>query len=141
MAEGTLREILFRGEIMNRVFTDVSTDKKLFVDDERTPRFPGWTVVRTFHEAIMELETGQYREVSLDHDLGCFYGNKEMTGRDILNWLIQRKLEGLPVPEVVEVHSANPAGAITMSADIAKYWNNTRPLEELEGVDSSTKGC
>ena len=67
------------------------------------------------------LESG-YDEVSLDHDIASFYGNKEMTGRDILNWLIMRKLDGFSVPSIVRVHTENPVGKPIMLADIAKYW-------------------
>ena len=97
----------------------------LYVDDIRDPKDDSinWTVVRTFHEAIVALEKEDYWEVvSLDHDLGCYYGNKEMTGRDILNWLIARKLEGGYTPPIIRVHSANPVGCATMEEDINRYW-------------------
>jgi len=120
-----------------KVFEDVSYPRKLFVDDVREAPDHSWDIARSFHEAIMDLETGRYSEVSLDHDLGCFYGNKEMTGRDILNWLIQRKLDGEAVPSVVKVHSANPVGIKTMEEDIQRYWEEDLALEEI----SSTNGC
>lgn len=96
---------------------------KLYVDDLR-PCPEGWDVVRSFHAAIYALENYHIKEVSLDHDLGedSFYGNKEMTGRDILNWLIDRKVHGKDVPAIVHVHSANPVGCATMEADIKRYW-------------------
>lgn len=97
---------------------------KLYVDDIR-PCPEGWTLARSFHEAIYILDTEWVTEVSLDHDLGedSFYGNKEMTGRDILNWLIDRKVHNKDVPSVVRVHSANPVGCATMEADIKRYWH------------------
>ena len=103
--------------------------RRLYVDDLR-PCPKGWDVARNFHQAIIMLERGgyggfPYDEVSLDHDIASIYGNKEMTGRDILNWLIARKVEGLPVPAVVKVHSANPVGCATMEADIKRYWGNS----------------
>ena len=97
----------------------------LYVDDLRTPPFDEgvqWTIVRNFHDAIHVLERVNYPLVSLDHDIASFYGNKEMTGRDILNWLIARKLDGKPSPEIVRVHSANPVGCATMEEDIKRYW-------------------
>ena len=94
---------------------------RLYVDDLR-PCPKGWDVARNFHEAIVMLESKEYYEVSLDHDIASFYGNKEMTGRDILNWLIARKLDGKPSPEIVRVHSANPVGCATMEEDIKRYW-------------------
>lgn len=96
--------------------------KRLYVDDLR-PCPEGCDVARNFHEAIVMLESTEYSEVSLDHDIDSFYGLKEMTGRDILNWLIARKVEGYKhVPAIVKVHSANPVGSRTMREDIARYW-------------------
>ena len=97
----------------------------LYVDDIRNPPLNdgvNWIVTRTFHDAICFLERTNFPVVSLDHDLGCYYGNKEMTGRDILNWLIARKLDGDYTPPDVRVHSANPVGCATMESDIHKYW-------------------
>jgi hypothetical protein len=106
----------------------------LFVDDVRDPPryddplYPenhdiSWVVARSFHEAICELEKFKFDVVSLDHDLGCFYGNREMTGDDVLQWLIQRKLEGIRSPEEVRVHSANSAKATAMWENANRYFN------------------
>lgn len=101
----------------------------LFVDDIREPPENDgieWIVTRTFHMAICLLEWTPFNVVSLDHDLGCYYGNKEMTGRDILNWMIERKETGtgnVPEPSEVRVHSANPVGCTTMEQDIKRYWS------------------
>lgn len=102
----------------------------LFVDDIRDAPADNdavrWVVARTFHFAICLLEATPFDIVSLDHDLGCFYGNKELTGRDILNWLIMLKETGAdtiwPLPTDIRVHSANPVGCDTMEADIKRYW-------------------
>lgn len=96
--------------------------KRLYVDDLREcPK--GWELARSFHDAIHMLETYDFDEVSLDHDIDSFYGMKEMTGRDILNWLIARKVDGTKhTPAIVHVHSANPVGRATMLADIKRYW-------------------
>jgi len=94
---------------------------KLYVDDVRQcPE--GWDLALNFHQAITMLEATEYAEVSLDHDLGSYYGNKEMTGRDILNWLIMVKIQGGYTPPIVHVHSSNPAGRDTMVPDIAKHF-------------------
>ena len=98
---------------------------KLYVDDLRQPPDESWVVARSFHHAIVELETGQYHTVSLDHDLASFYGYHEMTGRDILNWLIARKIDGKSVPSVVTCHSANPVAQDTMESDCRKYFQRT----------------
>lgn len=103
--------------------------KGLWVDDIRP--IPdrlveqGWTSARSFHEAILKLELVEFDEVSLDHDLGCFYGNKEMTGYDVLMWLVDRKITHSPrlyVPSKIYVHSANPVGVERMTAVINKYF-------------------
>ena len=94
---------------------------KLYVDDVR-PAPKGWDLAKSFHEAIYRLEKKMYREVSLDHDLGCFYGNKEMTGGDILKWLIARKLEGKHVPKIVRLHTANVVALNWMEEDVKRYW-------------------
>lgn len=97
-------------------------NRKLFVDDDRFPIDDGWDIARSFHTAIHLLEVNTYDIVSLDHDIQSFYGNREMTGRDILNWLISRKLSGLYVPSVVIQHTQNCVGMGTMEDDIRKYW-------------------
>lgn len=94
---------------------------KLYVDDVR-PCPEGWDLALNFHQAITMLEATEYAEVSLDHDLGSYYGNKEMTGRDILNWLIMVKIQGGYTPPIVHVHSANPAGRDTMVPDIKTHF-------------------
>jgi len=97
----------------------------LWVDDVRpTPDeliLEGWCRAPSFHEAVLKLELMEFQTVSLDHDLGCYYGNKEMTGYDILMWLVERKISGLYVPSVVLVHSANPVGHQRMAEVIEQY--------------------
>jgi len=97
---------------------------KLFVDDVRERPDDTWDLAPSFHVAILDLEVFDYDEVSLDHDLASFYGSREMTGRDILNWLIARKIEGKHTPRIVKVHSANSAAWPTMQADIDRYFSN-----------------
>ena len=97
----------------------------LWVDDTRPiPSDCGseWCSARSAWEALLKLELIQFEVVSLDHDLASFIGNKELTGYDILMWLVARKLDGLYVPQRVTVHSANPVGVSKMKDTIAKYW-------------------
>ena len=98
----------------------------LWVDDERPLPSDlanaGWCCAPTFHEAVLKLELMEFKEVSLDHDLGCYYGMREMTGYDILMWLVERKLNDKFVPPVVRVHSANPVGRQKMQETIERYW-------------------
>lgn len=93
---------------------------KLFVDDEReTPA--GWDRAYNVWEALFKLDILEYQEVSLDHDLASFIGNKELTGLDIALWLAERKENGEYVPPIVKVHSANPPGHENIQAVIDRY--------------------
>lgn len=97
----------------------------LWVDDTRpipSDCGPEWCSARSAWEAILKLELIEFQVVSLDHDLASFVGNKELTGYDILMWLVARKLEGAYVPKIIHVHSANPVGVSKMRDTITKYW-------------------
>ncbi len=99
----------------------------LWVDDVRPiPSDCGteWCSARSAWEALLKLELLQFDIVSLDHDLSSFVGNKELTGYDVLIWLVNRKLDGLHVPSQVNVHCANPEGRRKMLEVVAKYWGN-----------------
>jgi len=113
----------------------MSVTHGLFVDDVREPpknddltrpenKNVVWTVARTFHEAIFFLEKFTYDVVSLDHDLASFYGNREMTGDDVLQWLISRKIQGAIGLMEVRVHSANVAKRRRMTDNANAYFNN-----------------
>lgn len=97
----------------------------LWVDDIRPiPSDCGdeWCSARSAWEALLKLELLTFDTVSLDHDLASRVGNKELTGYDILVWLVQRKLDGHHVPSKIAVHSANPVGVKKMKDVISKYW-------------------
>lgn len=99
----------------------MTTLKKLWVDDCRPPPSPEWDTAYSFHEAIYKLEHNLYDECSLDHDIDSFYGYKEMTGNDIVNWLERHKNDkGGYIPPIINVHSANPIGAAKMIQGIRK---------------------
>lgn len=99
----------------------------LWVDDERSvpdnTEEREWMEAKTFHHAIMLLEFCNFDEVALDHDLGpaSVYGNTELNGYHIVKWLVQRKMDGLYVPPVIKVHTANPVGRDNMQAMIDRY--------------------
>lgn len=100
----------------------------LYVDDDLIHRHPPvsidieWDRAINFHQAIFMMENKAYDVVSLDHDIASFYGNKEMTGWDVLQWMIVQRLDGHHSPESVRVHSANPIGRQKMEGDIDRYW-------------------
>lgn len=99
---------------------------KLYVDDERElpEQYKNegcWQCSKTVWEAITKLELLNFEVLSLDHDLGCWIGNHELTGYDILLWLVNRKQEGQYVPKEIYVHSANPVGRNRMEGVIKQY--------------------
>lgn len=97
----------------------------LWVDDERPiPSDCGseWCSARSAWEALLKLELLEFHMVSLDHDLASRIGNKELTGYDILIWLVQRKIDGKSVPECVRIHTANPVGRDKMVQTVTRYW-------------------
>ena len=94
---------------------------KLWVDDIRDAPYDSWHIARTPWDALVMLSTNQYSMVSLDHDLNGLIGNKELTGKDILLWLIQRHNDGYPIPDIIRVHTANPVGRKDMIDLLKRY--------------------
>jgi hypothetical protein len=98
--------------MMNKPFS-------LYVDDERTPKGLGWTVVRTYDEAVKRLSEGwdNCLELSVDHDLGT-----EKTGYDLAKWIENEiELSGRPPIPHMACHSANPAGKKNIMMVFDKY--------------------
>lgn len=96
---------------------------KLFLDDERDPKFVGWAssrlpgrfegdvtrICRTYEEFVACIEThGLPYAISFDHDLGA-----DKSGFDCANWLLNKFLDnpGFYEPIIYNVHSMNPVGA------------------------------
>lgn len=99
---------------------------KLWIDDvrpipEKYVKEGLWCWARNAWEALLKMELLEFEEVSIDHDLQSFVGNKELNGYDIIGWLVQRKHDGKFVPPVVIVHSANPVGVEKMEDMINQY--------------------
>jgi hypothetical protein len=86
---------------------------RIYLDDVRTPKEPGWTVVRNYEEfvdVVTKIGLENIEVVTLDHDLGdtamqeyfnnvspnytLDYANiKEKTGLDCAKWLIDHYLD------------------------------------------------
>ena len=88
---------------------------KLYLDDIRIPKSDGFTIVRSFDEAvefIRKYNIPQY--ISFDHDLGCDKDGKLLKdGYDFAKWLIEIDLDNkfnFPNDFEYNVHSANPVG-------------------------------
>lgn len=96
----------------------MGTFRGLWVDDIRP--IPdnliaqNWCSARSAWEALLKLELLEFDVISLDHDLASRVGNKELTGWDILVWLVQRKVDGQYVPSTVNIHTANCAASPNM---------------------------
>lgn len=102
---------------------------KLYLDDERTPNEPGWTVIRS---SIMAVVTIMQRkrlpdEMSLDHDLG----GEDNTMRFLKElYAIWEQWGSDPdlIPKY-RVHSANPVG----SRNIISFMESWKRSAVMEG--------
>ena len=97
---------------------------KLYLDDVRFPRGGGWTVVRSYDDAIAVLDAfyDKIEEVSLDHDIG----DEKHTGYDVakyIEFLIEIK-KYVPIKKMW-CHSANPVGCKNINAVFKKYNKET----------------
>jgi len=93
---------------------------KLYIDDERTPKRAGWTIVRSFDQAVSTIkENGVPDEISFDHDLGWdMVTNKEAkSGYDLAKWLVENNI----VLKKFNVHSANPVGKENIERLLTNY--------------------
>jgi hypothetical protein len=59
---------------------------KVWLDDVREAP-AGWVRTTTPAETIELLRAGVVRELSLDHDLGLWEGEREVTGYDVVLWM------------------------------------------------------
>lgn len=110
------------------------TTKKLWLDDER-PEPEGWVRVKTAQMAIIHLASGEFDEVSLDHDLGP---DDAGTGYHVVCWLEHEAMTNLSftVP-VVHVHTANPSARVKMSLAVENI-NKARRARK-EAIDVATQ--
>ena len=98
---------------------------KLYLDDIRDPKDPGFIVVRSYEEAVsFVLENGAPDYISFDHDLGIDPGVIEKTGYDFAKWLVEADMDGkidIPIHFRFNVHSANPIGASNIESYLKNY--------------------
>jgi hypothetical protein len=104
---------------------------KVYLDDERdTP--DGWVRVYWPNEAIKLLETGQVKEISLDHDLG---DDERGTGYDVVLWIEEAVNTRNFDPPKICVHSANPSARQKMLLGIdaiQRQYEHRTPLPEAK---------
>lgn len=98
---------------------------KLYLDDERTPKSEGWTIVRSYQEFVDWITLNGIPDIiSFDHDIASFEGDKEFTGHDAAKWLINWMMDNNNYQIInFNVHSANPVGAENIKS-ILNHWNN-----------------
>lgn len=75
----------------------------VWLDDERDPG-KEWVWVKTAHEAMRLVATGEVIRLSLDHDLG----SPKHNGGDVLRWLEEQVFARDFYPPQVEIHTMNP---------------------------------
>jgi len=102
---------------------------KLWVDDIRVPP-EGWLWAKTAREAIDILASLEIDEVSLDHDLGEPI-EVVGSGYEVACFLEERAVNGLAVPSVIRIHSANPVGRQQMTAAIESIQRLTSCIQRL----------
>jgi CheY-like chemotaxis protein len=104
----------------------VSLPRVLVLDDdpERHDWFRRWygsldyTAVHTATQAIQALDGARFDVIFLDHDLGDFATDRasgwtNSTGYDVVQFMVS-ELPEAKRPELVAIHSWNPAGAQRM---------------------------
>jgi hypothetical protein len=120
----------------------------IFLDDIRTPKMAHsfgrnlgpeysstnkWTIVRDYFEftRVVSKYHDKIKLVSFDHDLANYSGEKEWTGKDAADWLINLSIDsGRKFPDWY-VHSDNVSGKKNIVSVILNY------LRVVEGVDIS----
>lgn len=96
---------------------------KLYIDDVRNPKESGYTIIRTYSEAVGWMRKNGCPEfISFDHDLGTA---DNLDGIDVAKWIVKRDLDAngqfIPAGFDFFVHSANPVGAANITGLINGY--------------------
>jgi hypothetical protein len=92
---------------------------KLWIDDVR-PAPDGWIWAMTLAEALNEIATGDYDEVSFDHDLGG-----DDTAMPVAKRIEELAYLGDLEPPKWRIHSANPVGRANLKAALEsadRFW-------------------
>jgi len=106
----------------------------VFLDDERDPsyikvalgqNYPNdWVVIRNYFDFVKFIDKNfeNINLISFDHDIASYdKNNKEWTGKDAADYLIQKCLDtGLPFPNFY-VHTMNNTGRPNIIGSILNY--------------------
>ena len=91
----------------------------------RIPPDDSYDIARTYDEAVKLLSTNQYTDIYLDHDIASFRPDgREMTGYDVVLFLVDRKHNNEYVPQNFHMLTANPVGRKNMEGVINRYLRN-----------------
>lgn len=99
---------------------------RMYLDDERVPKYEYDVIVRSFEEAVLFVEkNGIPNFISFDHDLGCDKdGNIFKSGYDFAKWLVDMDIENIhtfPDDFKFNIHSANPVGRDNINSILESY--------------------
>jgi hypothetical protein len=121
---------------------------RVFLDDIRMPSMShregkglgenysdleNWVIVRDYFEFIHIIDgyIDQIELISFDHDLACYDGDTEYTGKSAADYLINKCIEsGRKFPDWY-IHSDNTSGKANIIGLILSY------LKNVEEVDTS----
>jgi len=106
----------------------MSYSKKLYLDDERTPKGKGFIIIRSYNEFVNWIkDNGIPDYISFDHDIASYdESGNEKRGIDAAKFLVEYCLENNVKCPDFNVHSANPVGA----DNIEKYLFNFKKFEK-----------
>lgn len=100
----------------------METVTKLWVDDLRNPPDDTYEIVRNYDDAIAALQAKTYTDIYLDHDLACFKDGRELTGYDVVLWIVDRRVnENYIAPVRYHMLTSNPVGRKNMIQLIERY--------------------
>jgi hypothetical protein len=82
-----------------------------------------WVIIRDYFEFVYFVKNNFYKInlVSFDHDLACYHGEKEFTGKDAANFLINYCLDNNEKFPSWYVHSDNTSGKKNIIGSIINY--------------------
>lgn len=120
----------------------------IFLDDIRTPDMSHnndkglgihyssdkkWIIVRNYFDFIKFIDDNLHKVdlISFDHDIASYDGDKEFTGKDAANYLINKCIDyNVKLPNWF-VHSDNTSGKANITGIMLNY------LKAVEGYDIS----
>lgn len=98
---------------------------KLWVDTTLPPIDDSWLVSTNYDDAIRQLSTGSFLEVSIGYDLGYSRG-LHYTILNLLQWIHSRKLKGIQITPLIVSHmEISEPMAIPISKTIHAWFDHS----------------